>query len=464
MGNAKINPLDYDTFVKRLAVKCGADAETVTDSDQYAYGLVGLLRAIQLFDPSRGAKFTSFAYRVIWNQITESYYLRRRRERMTGVEILYEHCMGCDLDADRSEGRERDPAVVYEQRDESKAILKMMPGRARRLVRDRVMNGVGLIQVCARERRHTVAKIDPEIARQEIEAALRRNRMGYLKINNLYRDKTVLMFKELYALEKIHGTSAHVRWKDGQIGFFSGGVEYLNFVGLFDADALSAKFAETGINECFIYGEAYGGKCQGMKDTYGANLRFTAFDVKIGEQWLTVPKAEAFCQSFGIEFVWYSQTPSDPAELDRLRDMPSPQCRRVFGDDREKPMEGVVLRPLVEFTHHGWRVIAKHKRPEFSERASKKDTTLDPSKEQALADARAIADEWVTEMRLSHVMDKVAGELGRQPGIEETKIIITRMQADIATEAGELVVQSKAASREIGSATARMYKSRIMSA
>ena len=34
--------------------------------------------------------------------------------------------------------------------------------------------------------------------------------MGYLEIKNLYADARVLGFKEVYALEKIHGTSANV--------------------------------------------------------------------------------------------------------------------------------------------------------------------------------------------------------------------------------------------------------------
>jgi hypothetical protein len=29
--------------------------------------------------------------------------------------------------------------------------------------------------------------------------------MGYLKINNLYKDKKILQFKQVYAMEKIHG-------------------------------------------------------------------------------------------------------------------------------------------------------------------------------------------------------------------------------------------------------------------
>jgi len=32
--------------------------------------------------------------------------------------------------------------------------------------------------------------------------------MGYLNIDNLYKAQEVLMFRECYAMEKIHGTSA----------------------------------------------------------------------------------------------------------------------------------------------------------------------------------------------------------------------------------------------------------------
>ena len=39
--------------------------------------------------------------------------------------------------------------------------------------------------------------------------------MGYLHVPNLYRPEAqaILEFKRLYALEKIHGTSAHIQWK-----------------------------------------------------------------------------------------------------------------------------------------------------------------------------------------------------------------------------------------------------------
>ena len=37
--------------------------------------------------------------------------------------------------------------------------------------------------------------------------------MAYMHIDNLYKNQEVLLFKECYAMEKIHGTSAHIRSK-----------------------------------------------------------------------------------------------------------------------------------------------------------------------------------------------------------------------------------------------------------
>ena len=45
--------------------------------------------------------------------------------------------------------------------------------------------------------------------------------MGYMHIDNLYKNQDVLMFREAYALEKIHGTSAHVAYGPGGLTFFS---------------------------------------------------------------------------------------------------------------------------------------------------------------------------------------------------------------------------------------------------
>jgi hypothetical protein len=155
--------------------------------------------------------------------------------------------------------------------------------------------------------------------------------MGYLHINNLYKDQTILIFKECYALEKIHGTSAHLSWncKEKKIKYFSGGESNERFVKIFENDFLIKKFSELFIDSnAVIFGEAYGGKQQGMSDTYGKELKFVAFDVSVNDFWLEVPKAESVCNALNIEFVDYVKVSTDLEALNTERDKPSTQAKR----------------------------------------------------------------------------------------------------------------------------------------
>jgi len=172
--------------------------------------------------------------------------------------------------------------------------------------------------------------------------------MGYLHIDNLYKNQTIMMFKECYALEKIHGTSAHIRWnpeKGGGVGFFAGGENHEKFVGLFNITNLEQKFEEVFPDtKVVIYGEAYGGKQQGMRKTYGDNLKFIGFDVKVGDVWVNVPNAEDICKQFDIEFVAYEKVPTELAALDAERDKPSVQAKRN-GIKEDRQREGIGLLP-----------------------------------------------------------------------------------------------------------------------
>lgn len=288
--------------------------------------------------------------------------------------------------------------------------------------------------------------------------------MGYMHIDNLYKIQDILLFKECYALEKIHGTSAHLSWKgpcadmtSEGLRFFAGGESHTNFVKLFDEEALKAKFTEAGTPEITIYGEAYGGKQQGMSATYGKELKFVAFDVKIGDNWLSVPQADAFVQSMGLEFVYYTKISTDMASIDAARDADSQQAIRN-GVGPGKKMEGVVLRPLIELTkNNGSRIIAKHKRDEFKETATPREVT--PDRLKVLSDAQAVADEWVTPMRLTHVLDKV------QPaGIEDTPKVIAAMIEDVQREGAGEIEWSKDVAKAVGSKAAKDFKDRLKAA
>ena len=284
--------------------------------------------------------------------------------------------------------------------------------------------------------------------------------MGYLHIDNLYKDQTILIFKECYALEKIHGTSAHLSWscKEKKVKYFSGGESNERFVKVFDNDFLVSKFSELFIDSnAVVYGEAYGGKQQGMSNTYGKELKFVGFDVSVNDLWLEVPKAENVCNALNIEFVDYVKVPTDLEALNAERDKPSTQAKRN-GIEEDKIREGIVLRPLVEFImKNGSRVIAKHKRDEFKE--TKTPREVSPEQFKILEDAKAIADEWVTEMRLKHVLDKLPQGIN----VESTKLVIEAMVEDVYREAKGEIVESKDVTKFIGSRTAQLFKQKLQS-
>lgn len=284
--------------------------------------------------------------------------------------------------------------------------------------------------------------------------------MGYMHIENLYRpDTSVLIFllRRVYALEKIHGTSAHVAFDGERVTYFSGGEKHTNFLAVFDQEKLAERFREVGHDRITVFGEAYGGKQQGMAKRYGPTLKFVAFDVQVGDTWLSVPHAEEICRRLGLEFVHYVECTTDMADLDRERDAPSVQAKRN-GVEGDQPREGVVLRPLQELrTGYGHRIIAKHKRDE--ERETKTPRKVQSAEAlQVLQDAKEIAEEWVTPMRLAHVLDKL-----QPPAVQmsDTGRVIRAMEEDVLREgAGEFVV-SDAAKKEISKATATLFKRHV---
>jgi hypothetical protein len=284
--------------------------------------------------------------------------------------------------------------------------------------------------------------------------------MGYLHINNLYKDQQILQFRRIYALEKIHGTSAHVRWSDGKLSFFSGGETHDRFVALFDQDNLTKAFTEKiGVDDrtVVVYGEAYGGKQQGMSATYGPNLRFVAFDVKVGPSWLQVEQAHGLCIGLGLEFVDYEQIEATVEEVDRCRDLPSTQAARN-GITEKRIREGVVLRPPFEVTlNNGERLIVKHKRDEFRE--TKTPRVMDPEKMVVLQVAEAIADEWVTAERFKHVVDQLLRERDhKQVEMSDAGALIKLMYTDVLREAAGEIVFTKELSKAIGAVTVKLLK------
>jgi hypothetical protein len=286
--------------------------------------------------------------------------------------------------------------------------------------------------------------------------------MAYMHINNLYKSKEILEFKECYAMEKIHGTSAHITWngETEEVGFFSGGSSHQVFVKIFDEDILRERFREMDGGrqiKVTVYGEAYGGKLHGMRHTYGSELKFVAFEVKIGEHtFLSVPQAHDFVTKLGLEFVDYARIPTTMDAIDAELAKPSTQgIRNGMG---EHTREGIVLRPPFEVRmNNRARVVAKHKNEEFQERVKQPKPGQDP---KVLSKAKEIAEEWVVPQRLEHVIDQVKAQ-GYEIDITITGEIVKTMQGDVKRESEGEVEWSKTVEKAIGSRTAKLFKGRL---
>jgi hypothetical protein len=286
--------------------------------------------------------------------------------------------------------------------------------------------------------------------------------MGYLHIDNLYKNKDILMFKECYALEKIHGTSAHISYNENtfnnipftMLNYFSGGVEQSTFERLFDDKILINLFTEKGLGEkeIVIFGEAYGGKTQKMSETYGKELKFVVFDIKVGDCWLSVSDAYGLAISLGLDFVHYNRICTDMESIDKERDAPSIQAIKN-GIEEPRLREGIVLRPLIEFLdNRGNRIICKHKSDEFKETKTLRIVSEEELK--ILTDAKEIAEEWVTPMRLNPVLD--AHKLENDP--KNYGLVIKEMYADIAREGADEISMIKAAKKAISKKTIELLK------
>lgn len=291
--------------------------------------------------------------------------------------------------------------------------------------------------------------------------------MGYMHIENLYKAQEILEFKRCYAMEKIHGTSAHISYRDGKLSLSPGGESLNRFAAVFDLEALESRLASkfTPAHSVVIYGEAYGGKQQGMSKTYGGTLKFVAFEVAVGDVFLSVPHAAAFCESIGLEFVDFVVVTTDMDSLNAERDKPSVQAVRN-GITEPRMREGIVLRPVMECVlNNGKRIMAKHKRAEFSERGTPKLEDIDPEKRAILENAESIALEWVTSMRLEHVIDRMLSTReDKQPKIEDTKYIIELMVEDVTREAAGEIEDNQIVRRHIAGSAAKMFKDRLQSA
>ena len=287
--------------------------------------------------------------------------------------------------------------------------------------------------------------------------------MGYLHIDNLQRRLDLYAEyrgRDMYALEKIDGTSASISLARGASTLeLSPGCGSLHtfkaWVGLRPSilPVLQELLEQNpDAHTVTLFGEIYGGKIQKMRESYGEAQRFIGFDVRMDEdRWLSVPECADVCQRADVPMVAWEIVPFTVEELDRVRYKDSTLALQMGCG--AKMREGIVVRPIAEEVRRGRRVIFKFKRPEFSERSSCMDTTL---LTQVLTNAATIVDEWVTPMRLAHVLDKLP-----TVGIEQTSEVVGAMVEDVRREAGDEIVWAPDLERCIAAHTVKLYKAHL---
>jgi hypothetical protein len=289
--------------------------------------------------------------------------------------------------------------------------------------------------------------------------------MGYRHTDNLYANQAILQFPECYASEKIHGTSSHLKFnrQENTIHYHGGGERYETFKALFDVPTLEYRFPLLRGDVITVYGESYGGKQQKNAWRYGPVLKFCAFEVNVDGVWLTVPQAEEYVKLLGLEFVHYVRIKTDLSCIDAERDAISEQAIRNGVTTRDGEFirrEGVVLRTInEELDSRGNRVMAKHKRPEERETKTIREVSTDKIEKQK--EARAIAEEWVTENRISNAKSHFTADEWR---IQNMGNLIRYIVNDVIRESEGLAELDADAKREVGKRSAQLIKQDFQSA
>jgi len=83
-----INPADHLGLVRTIAAKYTPRGTPIEDTDEYGEGVMGLLRAVEKYDPAQGP-FSTVAWKSIQGAIIQS-WRKKKRQKRTGVVVSFE--------------------------------------------------------------------------------------------------------------------------------------------------------------------------------------------------------------------------------------------------------------------------------------------------------------------------------------------------------------------------------------
>jgi hypothetical protein len=272
--------------------------------------------------------------------------------------------------------------------------------------------------------------------------------MGY-ENDMVQLDDVIELYEEairyVYALEKIHGSSSFIEYKNGKINYHAGCLSSLEFSRLFNESNLQEVIRSKQLSSFRIHGEVYGGSIQGQKDRYGDKIRFVAFEVRlfppnVTPYWLSVPEAEKFARLFDFDFVPYKKIAFERKRLIEARDEPSVQAHRN-GIMTPQLREGNVIRPLVELVDgKGKRLIWKDTAIAFKEQLHHRRIEYDPEKQLSEKErqkcAQLIVEKYVLPIRFAHVIDHVLEKREmKKLTYQDLKDVLNEMVIDVRKDA-----------------------------
>ena len=272
---------------------------------------------------------------------------------------------------------------------------------------------------------------------------------GILKSKGTIPGPTYPGARRVLRLREVHGTTARISFTKGRVHFFAGGASYHLMCAKYDTPELTSFAEQVGV-PFVVYGEVYAGNVQGMRATYGDEQLFIGFEATVDGEWLSVPAADKFITGLGLDFVPWVRIPATLEAIESERDKPSEVAARR-GITEPRLREGVVLHPVEEMLPTSGRLNAKHKSEAFRETRTPR-KVIDPEMQVVLSEAKEVAEEWVTEMRVTHVIDKL-----RVSGIEDTPKVVKAVLADVEAESIGEVIWSKEVRKAVGKAAAKIW-------
>lgn len=136
--------------------------------DNFQIGYIALMRAADLFDVSKGYKFTTYACKSIWGQINNAVRRKAKQEIKTRPVMEFDHPLDHRCPATIADDSEQ--AALHRKHTDltSAGILDILPPRERRIIKGREMEGKTLQEL------GTEMGISKERVRQLQAAAMRR--------------------------------------------------------------------------------------------------------------------------------------------------------------------------------------------------------------------------------------------------------------------------------------------------